>query len=74
MTVKQPENITELKAFILHYSKAKLQQDQINNLVVLSKMIISNHFEWNSKNQMAFASLIEYSPWSSQNNSPNYLA
>ena len=74
MTVKQPENITELKAFISHYSRAKLQQDQINNLVVLSKVVISNHFEWNSKCQMAFASLIEYFPWSSQNNSPNYLA
>ena len=74
MTVKQPENITELKAFISHYSRAKLQQDQINNLVVLSKVVISNHFEWNSKCQMASASLIEYFPWSSPNNSPNYLA
>ena len=73
MTVKQPENITELKAFISHYCRSRLQQDQVNNLAVLSKIVLSGQFVWNSDHRMAFANLIEYFPWCSQN-SPNYLA
>ena len=59
---KKLQNLYELKNFVALYTDLRHNEDQSENIEILTKLAHSDKFCWNSTYEDAYASLINYWP------------
>ena len=70
---KKPQNLYELKNFVALYTDLRHNEDQSENIEILTKLALSDKFCWNSIYEAAYTSLINYWPNFPYKNQPGLV-